>query len=190
MSAPNTLSQERSSLARKAANTQHPPPTMGRQAVWPTSAKCSMTYKCQVKCDLQVPQLKCFAACVVFLFFSCALEYSCTEGPWDDKQYDLRSPQLEAMVLHWWIMFHRWDQKLYRRKGILPSNQSYVNSGGMGTTHNINRTELTGIKALTNMYTKIATDSACFEARLENEYSSLKCNEPMSTQIYLNKLNT
>jgi hypothetical protein len=51
-------------------------------------------------------------------------------------------------------------------------------------TNTINRAELTGIAAaLTNKYTKIATDSACSQAKLENSYSSLICNEPIYTHI-------
>jgi hypothetical protein len=56
-----------------------------------------------------------------------------------------------------------------------------VESGGVGMTNTINRAEFTGIAAaLTNKYTQIATDSAC---SLENNYSSLKCNEPIYTLI-------
>ena len=59
--------------------------------------------------------------------------------------------------------------------------ECHVNLGGVGMTNTINRAELTGIAAaLTNKYTQIATDSAC---SLENNYSSLKCNEPIYTLI-------
>ena len=60
----------------------------------------------------------------------------------------------------------------------------WTQEAGVGMTNTINRAELTGIAAaLTNKYTKIATDSACSQAKLENSYSSLICNEPIYTHI-------
>jgi ribonuclease HI len=48
--------------------------------------------------------------------------------------------------------------------------ECYVNSGGLRTTNTINRAELTGIAAaLTNKYTKIATDSACSLSQIRKQ---------------------
>jgi len=48
-----------------------------------------------------------------------------------------------------------------------PKAECYVNSGGVGMTNTKNRAELTRIAAaLTNEYTKIATDSACFLSQI------------------------
>ena len=81
----------------------------------------------------------------------------------DDKQFEIKYPN--------------WKLWAYTDRGCIgkaenfigagvycPQNRAecYVNLGGVGMTNSINRAELTGIAAaLTNTYTKIATDSAC-----------------------------
>ena len=48
--------------------------------------------------------------------------------------------------------------------------ECYVNSGGVGMASTINRAELTEIvSALTNKYTKIATDSACSLSQIRKQ---------------------
>ena len=81
--------------------------------------------------------------------------------PWDDKQF--KCPN--------WKLWAYTDGSCIGKAGnflgagvYCPQTRAeyYVKLRGVGMTNSINRAELTGIAAaLTNKYTKIATDSAC-----------------------------
>jgi len=49
--------------------------------------------------------------------------------PWDDKQFELKSPNWKLWAYIHWRKLHRQGRKLYRRRGILPSNQSWMLCG-------------------------------------------------------------
>jgi hypothetical protein len=88
--------------------------------------------------------------------------------PWDDKQFELKCPNWKL----WWAYTDRsciGKAENFIGAGVYcPQTKAeyYVNSGGVGMSNTINRAELTGIAAaLTNKYTKIATNSALSQIR-------------------------
>ena len=91
--------------------------------------------------------------------------------PWDDKQFELKCP-------NWEIWAYTDGGCIGKAENFIGAGvycpqtkaECYVNSGGVGMANTINRAELTGIAvALTNKYTKIATDSACSLNQIRNQ---------------------
>jgi len=91
--------------------------------------------------------------------------------PWDDKQFVLKCPNRKLWAYTDGSCVGKAEN--FIGAGVnCPQTKAecHVDSGGVGMTNIINRAELTGIAAaLTNKYTKIATDSACSLSQIRKQ---------------------
>jgi hypothetical protein len=108
--------------------------------------------------------------------------------PWDDKQFKLKCPNWKLWAYTDGSCIGKVENFIGAGVVYCPQTKAekFVNSGGVGMTNTINRSELTGIAAvLTSKFTKIATDSACSLSQIRKQ---LLCPEMQRDHIHSNLL--